>query len=431
MSYRETPGLYPETEAAFFTRNVVRPMTSFVTSADGTRIAFDRVGRGSPVVVVGGILCDRQTTRSLAERLAERFTVINYDRRGRGESADTAPYGVAREVEDLQALLAAAGGVAAVYGHSSGAGLALHAAAGGLPVTRLVLHEPPYGPDDEASTRSARELAERVRAAVAEDRRADAIALFFEASGLPPEVVEAARADPRLRGLAPTMPYDFEVMGDTDRGGTIPDALVRAVRVPTLVLAGGASPDFFRDTAARLSALLPAGRLTVLEGQDHGAPADAVAPAVAAFLTAESPQERAGAGDVAVRNVVDEYLARLPEAQRATLERLRQTIRSAAPGAEEVIRTGVPAFRYHGKPLVSIGAARRHVALYVMYGAALREHRDALRAYDTSNTVVRFPPDEPPPAHLVAALVKARMAEIDAARRPSRQRRFSRTSADA
>ncbi len=314
-------------------------MTDHVTSADGTRIAVDRLGRGSPVVVVGGILCDRQTTRPLAERLAERFTVLNFDRRGRGESGDaardagagTAPYAVAREVEDLEALVAAAGGAAAVYGHSSGAGLALQAAAAGLPVTRLVLHEPPYGPDDAASVQGARALAEAVQTAVADGRRADAVALFLDAAGVPPAAVEAARADPRLCGLAPTMPYDFAVMGDASHGGTIPEGLVRGVRVPTLVLAGGASPPFFRDTAARIAALLPDGRLTVLEGQDHGAPADAVVPAVAAFLAERPP--RAGAGDVAGGDgaeAVDAYLARLPGAQRAALEGLRRVIRSAA-----------------------------------------------------------------------------------------------------
>ena len=260
-------------------------MTSYVTSVDGTRIAFDRLGEGPPVVVVSGMFCDRQTTQELAEQLAQRFSVINFDRRGRGESDDTTPYAVEREVEDLGGLIADAGGTASVYGHSSGAGLALHAAASGLPITRLVLHEPPYGPDDEESKRGARELAENVRAALAEDCRADAIKLFLTASGMPPEMVEGMSSDPKMHAVAPTMPYDFEVMGDISRGGTIPEELVRAIGVPTLVIAGGASPDFFRDTAARIAGILPNGKLTVLDGQDHGAPADVVAPVVAEFLT--------------------------------------------------------------------------------------------------------------------------------------------------
>jgi pimeloyl-ACP methyl ester carboxylesterase len=186
-------------------------MTRNVTSADGTRIAFDRLGEGPPVIVVSGILCDRHTTQGLAEQLAQRFSVINYDRRGRGESGDTAPYAVEREIEDLGALITEAEGTASIYGHSSGAGLALNAAASGLPITRLVLHEPPYGPDDEESTRGARELAENVRAALAENRRAEAIELFFTASGMPPEMVEGMSSDPKMLAVAPTMPYDFEV----------------------------------------------------------------------------------------------------------------------------------------------------------------------------------------------------------------------------
>ena len=262
-------------------------MTSYVTSHDGTEIAFDRLGAGPPVVVVGGLLCDRQRMQDLADHLALWFTVVNYDRRGRGESGDTAPYAVAREVEDLEALIAELGDAASVYGHSSGAGLALHAAAAGLPIRRLVLHEPPYGPDDEESTVGAGHLADIVMAALAEDDRTDAIEQFMAASGLPPELVEEMGRDPRMQAMAPTMAYDFEVMGDVDRGGTIPEDVVRTVATPTLVIVGGASPDFFRDTGTRVAELLPDGMLTVLDGHDHGAPADVVAPVVARFLTAD------------------------------------------------------------------------------------------------------------------------------------------------
>jgi pimeloyl-ACP methyl ester carboxylesterase len=258
-------------------------VTSHVTSADGTRIAFDRLGEGPSIVLVGGMFCDRQTTRELAERLAHRFSVINYDRRGRGESGDTAPYAVVREVEDIGALIAEVGGEAAVYGHSSGAGLALNAAATASGISRLVLHEPPYGRDDEESKRDARQLAQDVKRALAEDRRADAIKLFMADSGMPPEMVEGMSVDPNMQAVAPTMTYDFEVMGDFG-GGTIPEELVRRIGIPTLVIAGGASPEFFRDTAARIAQVLPRGSLTVLEREDHGAPADVVAPVVAAFL---------------------------------------------------------------------------------------------------------------------------------------------------
>ena len=258
-------------------------MTSYVTSADGTKIAFDRLGRGSPVVVIGGLFCYRPAMQGLAEQLAPRFTVVNYDRRGRGESDDTVPYAVEREVEDLAALIAEVGGTASVYGHSSGAGLAVQAAASGVPIARLVLHEPPYGGDDEESKRGARQLAENIRTAVGEGRHADAVKLFMIQSGMPSEMAEGMSSNPDMQAVAPTMPYDFEVMGDFS-GGTIPEAIVRAITIPTLVIAGGASPDFFRDAATRLAELLPHGEHTVLDGQDHGAPADVVAPVVAAFL---------------------------------------------------------------------------------------------------------------------------------------------------
>ena len=258
-------------------------MTSYVTSQDGTPIAFDRLGQGPPVVVVSGMFCDRETTKALAGLLGQHFSVINYDRRGRGESGDTAPYAVEREVEDLAALIDGAGGEPAVYGHSSGAGLAVRATASGLPITRLILHEPPYGLDDEQSQDRARALSENVWAALDEDRPADAIRLFFADSGMPPEMVEAMGADSKMIALAPTMVHDFEVMGDFG-GGAIPEDLVRDIAVPTLVIAGGASPDFFRETADQVTWLLPNAEQAVLEGQDHGASAEVVAPVASAFL---------------------------------------------------------------------------------------------------------------------------------------------------
>ena len=117
-----------------------------VASPNGTAIAFDRLGDGLPVIVVGGALCDRAVTRPTAEELAKHFAVINYDRRGRGDSRDTTPYAVQREIEDIGALVAEAGGTASVYGHSSGAGLVLHAAAHGVPMAKIVLHDPPTPP---------------------------------------------------------------------------------------------------------------------------------------------------------------------------------------------------------------------------------------------------------------------------------------------
>ena len=169
-----------------------------VTSADGTTIAYDRYGSGAPVIVIGGALCDRTTTQPLAEELAKDFTVVSYDRRGRGDSGDTTSYSVAREVEDLGALITALGGVAAVYGHSSGAGLLAVAAASGLPITKAVLHEPPYGPDDEESQRESDESGATVTGLLALNRRAEAVEQFLAMAGMPADTAAAMSRDPGI-----------------------------------------------------------------------------------------------------------------------------------------------------------------------------------------------------------------------------------------
>jgi pimeloyl-ACP methyl ester carboxylesterase len=260
-----------------------------VTSADGTAIAIERFGDGPPVVLLGGMFNVGAMHQPLAEQLAAALpgqaTGVTVDRRGRGASGNTLPYAVAREVEDVAAVVDAVGGSAALYGHSSGASLALEAAAAGVPVTRLVLHEPPYGDDTEESKAASRSQADTIKALIDEDRRTEAISMFLTAMGAPPDVVEATAALPNMQAVAPTMPYDFAVNGDFERGGVIPVDHVRSISVPTLVLAGTASPEFFLTAAQRVADLLPDGRYQELEGADHGVPADVVAPVVAAFLS--------------------------------------------------------------------------------------------------------------------------------------------------
>ena len=259
-----------------------------VTSADGTPIAFDSFGDGPPVIVVGGATCDRAMTHPLAEELAQhRFTVINHDRRGRGDSGDTAPYAIEREIEDLGALIAEAGGTASVYGHSSGAGLVLHAGAHGLPITRLVLHDPPFTPDGEEERRAAREYAEELEALLSEDRRGDAIELFMRLVGMSQDMVDRMRESPMWAGLeavAPTLAYDSEVMGDLSRGGTVPVDLAGRVTPPALVLVGGADHGFMIDTGRQLADAMPSGRLSVMEGQEHVVPPGVLAPVLAEFF---------------------------------------------------------------------------------------------------------------------------------------------------
>lgn len=172
-----------------------------VTSADATTIAFERSGEGTPVIVVGGALNDRSTGAPLAAHLASDFTVYTYDRRGRGDSGDTRPYAVEREVEDLAALITEAGGKAFVYGVSSGAILALEAAASGLPITKLALLEPPYT-ITEARPNASENFAARLAELTSAGRRGEAVEYFMTKTvGLPDEAVAGARNSPMWAGL--------------------------------------------------------------------------------------------------------------------------------------------------------------------------------------------------------------------------------------
>jgi pimeloyl-ACP methyl ester carboxylesterase len=258
-----------------------------VTSADGTPIAFEQLGDGPPLIVIGGATCDRARMRDVSERFALDRAVINYDRRGRGDSGDTRPYSVEREVEDIAALVEEAGGTASLYGHSSGAGLALHAAAHGLPIDALVLHEPPYSPNRDEDRREARQYGEQLRALLAEGRHGDAVELFFTVVGMPAEMIGEMRRGPgwpALEALAPTLAYDSEVMGDVATGGAVPVELARRVTVPTLVIAGGAGPEWMTDVARQVADSVRDGALRVLEGQEHVVPPDILAPVVEEFL---------------------------------------------------------------------------------------------------------------------------------------------------
>jgi pimeloyl-ACP methyl ester carboxylesterase len=258
-----------------------------VTSSDGTPIAFDRLGDGPPVIVVCGAMCDRALMRPTAEELAKYFTVFNYDRRGRGDSGDTAPYAVEREIEDIGALIVEAGGTVSVYGHSSGAGLVLHAAAHGLPIAKIALHDPPYAPDDEEARQSAREYGETLKAMLSEDRRGDAVELFMTTVGMPQEMVEGMRQTPRwaeLEAMAPTLAYDSEIMGDISRDGTVPVGQAGRVTVPALVLTGGADYPWMTDVGRRLSDAMPNGCHRVLEGQEHVVPPEVLVPVLTEFF---------------------------------------------------------------------------------------------------------------------------------------------------
>ena len=255
-----------------------------VTSKDGTTIAFDRSGDGPPVILVCGAATDRMANAPLAKLLAEHFTVFNYDRRGRGDSGDTPPYAVEREVEDIDALIDAAGGSAFLYGTSSGGALALEAAASGLDITKLALWEPPFILDE--SSRPPADQVEQYNEMIAAGSRGDAVEFFMaKVVGLPPEFVAYARTQPfwqAQEALAHTLAYDATIMGDY----SLPVERAAAVTVPTLVMAGGASFPFMRETARALAEVIPAGQHRVLEGQEHNVEAQALAAVLGQFFKA-------------------------------------------------------------------------------------------------------------------------------------------------
>ena len=259
-----------------------------VTSRDGTPIAFDRSGEGPPIVLVGGALADRSAAVQLAALLAPRFTVIAYDRRGRGDSGDTAPYAVEREVEDIEALILAAGGQAFVLGHSSGAVLALESARTNPDrITKLALYEPPFIVDDSRSLLPAGYVAQ-MDELVSAGRRGDAVEFFMTtAVGVPTDVVAGMRQQPfwsSLESTAHTLGYDGTIMGDTMAGSPVPLQRWASVGVPTLVMDGGASPDWQRHAVRALVDVLPDARYQTLEGQDHGPASEVLAPVLVGFF---------------------------------------------------------------------------------------------------------------------------------------------------
>jgi pimeloyl-ACP methyl ester carboxylesterase len=262
------------------------------TSADGTAIAFDRFGDGPPIIMVVGAFNDRSTTEPLARALEQRFTVFNYDRRGRGDSGDTAPYSVDREIEDLGALIATAGGQSAVFGYSSGATLALKAAASGLAITDLALYEPPFRTDDSYPALPG-DLPEQLSELVAAGRRGDAVELYqTRAVGIPEDVVAKLRHAPfrpGLEAIAHTLVYDATIVGDL----SLPTELIGSILTPALVISGDASSPFMRDAARAVADTLPNGRLCSLAGQSHDIDPQATAAVVSEFLGGDARRSSA------------------------------------------------------------------------------------------------------------------------------------------
>ena len=253
-------------------------------SRDGTPIAYTSSGQGPAVILVSGAMSTGAAMVPLAGLLSARFTVVGYDRRGRGESGDTAPYAVAREVEDLAALIEVAGGEAALYGMSSGGALVLEAAASGLPVRQVAVYEPPFAMD-EADTERRAEYTRNLTRALGEGRRGEAVELFLRLTGLAEAMIQGARQSPMwqaMEALAPSLAYDDAVLGD----GRIPQNRLAAVPVPVLALAGGASPAWMREAARAVADAAPRGTYRALEDQTHMVDPNVLAPVLTDFFRA-------------------------------------------------------------------------------------------------------------------------------------------------
>jgi pimeloyl-ACP methyl ester carboxylesterase len=261
-----------------------------LTSKDGTSIAYERSRRGPAVILVGGALVDPATGRAgrwenapLATELAEHFSVWNYDRRGRGDSGDTMPYAVQREVEDIEALIAEAGGSAHLYAVSSGGALALEAAAAGIAINKLALYDVPYSVGDDASHRW-REYVEQLGPALAEGRRGDAVELFMRVAGASEEMIGSAKRSPMWHGLeavAHTLAYDAACLGN----GQPPTARLAKITRPTLVATGGGDA-FFEQAADAIAVSMPQAERQIIEGQTHLVDPKALAPMLGRFFGA-------------------------------------------------------------------------------------------------------------------------------------------------
>ncbi|MER6910147.1 alpha/beta hydrolase [Streptomyces sp. NPDC000594] len=258
------------------------PRSLMVRSSDGTPLACERTGEGPPVVLVAGGLGDRRMFDRLTAALAARFTVVTYDRRGRGDSGDRSPgrYSIDRETEDLAAVLRAAGGPAAVFANCTGGIIAVRTAAQGVPSAGLVLYEPPFGAPPNPDG-----YLDRLRRLIAQGRRAEAVTLFWRESVRFDEDVivrlRAHRAWPVFQELAPTLVHDGLI---GERHGALPHDILPRITAPVLILGGTRSPRWIQDSCTTLAREIPRARYTRIPGEGHVLPQEAVAPLLRDFL---------------------------------------------------------------------------------------------------------------------------------------------------
>lgn len=263
-----------------------------VKSADGTTLAYSQWGDGDPIVIIDGATAYRAVTpenAKVGELLAGSFRVINYDRRGRGESGDTAPYTVDRELEDLAAIIAGPGEgrPATVFAWSSAGFLALNAVQAGVPIARLALFEPPAVADDSRPPLPA-DYIERLDAAIAAGEPGDAAELFLTAAVLmPPDVVAGMRDSdmwPGLEAVAPTISYDGRQIGEAMSGSPLSTERWNRVDIPILIMHGNGTWPFLAAGARAVAALLSTATLKPVPGENHSTTAEVLAPELRAFI---------------------------------------------------------------------------------------------------------------------------------------------------
>ncbi|MEA2499888.1 MAG: hypothetical protein QOH26_2293 [Actinomycetota bacterium] len=255
------------------------------TSADGTTIAYDTWGKGPLVVLVGGAFSTRQAGEELAQVFAEDFKAVTYDRRGRGDSGDTQPYALERELEDLTAIIAAESpdGTAFAHGNSSGGALVLQAVAAGLPIEKASVFEPPYRV--EGSPPLPDDYVRRLDEFIAADRREEAVVFFnVEAVGIPAEMVEQMKQDPMWAGLeaiAHTLAYDGHALGGNDH--SLPSSLLATVDIPVLAISSSGTVPWLKSSARATAEAIPNGRHEELEGGFHQVAAPLLVPTLTKF----------------------------------------------------------------------------------------------------------------------------------------------------
>lgn len=258
--------------------------TKYVISKDGTKIAYDVTGSGPVMIYITGATCFRNFFPILddVKILSKNLTVYNYDRRGRGDSSDTMPYSIEKEIEDLEALIQVVGSKVFLYGHSSGAILALNAALKlRKTIEKIVVYDPPYV-HTEKEKFNYQDLAKNVLIKLSEGKNKHAMRKFLVGIGMPKFFVWLLPLFPgwkTMHTLAPTLAYDIELSKDYP-----PIELFRKIHIPTLVLVGSKSPERIRTSGTQIAAAISNSDFKEMQGQDHMVSAKALLPILVQFF---------------------------------------------------------------------------------------------------------------------------------------------------